>query len=147
MMDTVEEIIKRLSVLAGLKVSGVGRAADMLTVQFGPLVSWISLRGTTKLVGTWALHIQCPWRIESAGAFLTGKSDLYESGSKSSEFGTLMDEKIDALIGWTSGITVDATLPSNNPIVVQGGGGVQTNLVVYGLRYPTGSALLFFLTE
>jgi len=107
-------------VLAGLELSGVNRAVDMLTLQFGPLVSWVSPRGTTKSVGTWALHIQCPWRIESAGAFLVGKSDLYEPGSESNECLTLMDERISMLLDRASGTTVDATLPSRNPLLVQG---------------------------
>jgi hypothetical protein len=106
-------------VLVGLEVSGVNRAADMLTLQFGPIVSWVSPRGSAKLVGTWALHIQCPWRIESAGVFLAGKSDLYEPGSESNESITLMGEKISVLFERASGIAVDATLLSRNPIVVQ----------------------------
>ena len=37
MIHTREQIKQRLLVLVGLNVSGVGHAADMLTLQFGPI--------------------------------------------------------------------------------------------------------------
>jgi len=102
MIDTKTEITKRLSVLAGLEVSGVSRAADMLTLQFGPLAPRVSRRGVTKLLGAWALHIQCPWRIESAGTIYAGKSDLSEQGNESTETAKLMYDKVTALFDGAS---------------------------------------------
>jgi hypothetical protein len=31
-----------------------------------------------SFVGRYALHIQCPWRIERAGRIVTGSVDFYE---------------------------------------------------------------------
>jgi len=117
MIHTEKEITKRLSVLAGLEVSGVNRVADMLTLQFGPLVPRVSRRGITKLLGTWALHIQCPWRIECAGTIYVGKSDLCEQGSESNEIVKLADDRIKVLFDGASR-AVGATSSGGGGIVV-----------------------------
>ncbi|VXB84820.1 conserved hypothetical protein [Burkholderia sp. 8Y] len=64
MTDTKAEIIRRLSVLIGLDVSGVSHAADMLTLHFGPQKHFRSRRGTVLEGGAWALHVQCPWQLK-----------------------------------------------------------------------------------
>jgi hypothetical protein len=45
MTNTKELIDTRLSVLAGLDVSAINHAADMLTVQFGPLRETVTRKG------------------------------------------------------------------------------------------------------
>lgn len=117
MIDTKTEITRRLSVLAGLEVSGVSRAADMLTLQFGPLAPRVSRRGVTKLLGTWALHIQCPWRIESGGTIYAGKSDLCEQGNESTETAKLMYDKVAAVFDGASRAT-GVTSPSGVVVVL-----------------------------
>ncbi|POR55697.1 hypothetical protein B0G62_10191 [Paraburkholderia eburnea] len=76
MVDTREQIEQRLSVLIGLDMSGAGCAADMLTLQFGPIREMTTKRGTIKHVGAWALHIQCGWKIERANEVFVDASDF-----------------------------------------------------------------------
>ncbi|WP_321879067.1 hypothetical protein [Paraburkholderia bannensis] len=76
MVDTREQIEQRLSVLIGVGLSGAGRAADMLTLQFGPLREMTTKHGTVKRVGAWALHIQCTWKIEHANEVFAGSPDF-----------------------------------------------------------------------
>jgi hypothetical protein len=76
MTDTKELIDTRLSVLVGLDVSGVHHAADMLTLQFGPLRETVNRKGTLKRVGEWALHVQCHWKVERLGAIVATQDDL-----------------------------------------------------------------------
>ncbi len=45
----------------------------MRNLHFGPLRK---SKGT--IVGAFALHIQCPWRLEAKGKILTGFHDHYE---------------------------------------------------------------------
>jgi hypothetical protein len=75
----MEEVERRLSVLAGLDVTGVNHAADMLTLHFGPLKEVATRRGTSRRVGAWALHIQCKWTIELGGEVLATQDDLCRS--------------------------------------------------------------------
>jgi hypothetical protein len=76
-MDNMkEQIAHRLSALVGFNLSGAGRAADMLTLQFGPLRDVTTRRGTIKRVGVWSLHIQCGWKIERSGANFASSPDF-----------------------------------------------------------------------
>lgn len=92
MIDTSTEVTRRLSALIGLEVSWVGHAVDMLTMQFGPQKPFSSRRGRVLEGGSWALHVQCNWRIEEAGNIIATRSDL--SGPDEKAHGTarrLMD--------------------------------------------------------
>lgn len=75
-IDTKAEISQRLSALVGLDVSGVSHAVDMLTMQFGPQRQYTTLRGAVREGGAWALHVQCSWRLERAGAVVGTQDDL-----------------------------------------------------------------------
>lgn len=79
MISVKDEIMRRLAVLVGLDVSGIGHAADMLTLQFGPLRQVTSQRGTQKRLGSWALHVQCNWRCELAGEIFANEADFRRS--------------------------------------------------------------------
>lgn len=70
-----DEIIAQLRPLVGLKLSIARRAADMRIFHFGPIQA--AENGT---VGEYALHIQCPWRIEGPQGIVTGSCDLCEPG-------------------------------------------------------------------
>jgi hypothetical protein len=76
MIDTRKEIERRLSVLDGLKLSSVNRAADMLTLGFGSLRPVTNFRGDVKYVGQWALHIQCTWKLEDGTGVVATQADL-----------------------------------------------------------------------
>ena len=47
----------------------------MLVLHFGPIRPHPSGEGT---VGDYALHIQCPWRIDAPHGTLTGRDDLWD---------------------------------------------------------------------
>ncbi|REG59105.1 hypothetical protein B0G80_1831 [Paraburkholderia sp. BL6669N2] len=76
MLDTRKEIERRLLVLRGLDLSDVNRAANMLTLGFGPLREAKNFKGVLKHVGQWALHVQCAWRLERAGNTVATQQDL-----------------------------------------------------------------------
>jgi hypothetical protein len=78
------EIRRSLTQLIGLKLAVARRAADMRVLHFGTIRPALKSdlpsrknkpRGS---IGDFALHIQCPWRIESDNRILTGRSDLWE---------------------------------------------------------------------
>jgi hypothetical protein len=59
MMTIADEITAHLQPLVGLELSIARRAADMRVFHFG------RIRKVEKgTVGDYALHIQCPWRLE-----------------------------------------------------------------------------------
>ena len=62
-------------VLVGLRLSIVRRAADMLVLHFGTIRPHSSGEGT---VADCALHVQCPWRLDSPKGTVTGRDDLWE---------------------------------------------------------------------
>jgi hypothetical protein len=70
---TRPQVIAALSQLMGLSLTAARRAADMRAFQFGDLRPVD--RGS---VGEFALHVQCPWRIEGKEGIVTGRSDLWE---------------------------------------------------------------------
>ena len=67
--------LNNFDVLIGLRLSIIRRAADMLVLHFGPIRPHPSGEGT---VADYALHVQCPWRIDSPNGTLTGRDDLWE---------------------------------------------------------------------
>jgi hypothetical protein len=60
--------------LIGLRLSIVRRAADMLVLHFGEIQQHPSGEGT---VGDYALHVQCPWRLQGPLGTITGSGDLW----------------------------------------------------------------------
>ena len=79
MNNLAVEIERALRVLIGLRLSLAGRAADMRVFHFGETRS-IRSRLTQRdgTVGEFALHVQCPWRIEGRDGIVTGRADLWE---------------------------------------------------------------------
>jgi hypothetical protein len=61
-------------VLVGLRLSIIRRAADMLVLHFGDIRAHSSGEGT---IGAYALHVQCPWRLEGPIRTVTGRDDLW----------------------------------------------------------------------
>lgn len=67
------QIRERLHPLIGLRLSIARRAADMRVFHFG------NVRAVPNgSVGEFALHIQCPWRLDGPNGIVTGSADLYE---------------------------------------------------------------------
>ena len=73
-LQTRKQVATTLSQIIGLPLTAARRAADMRTFQFGTLRA--VERGS---VGDFALHVQCPWRIEGPDGIVTGRLDLWES--------------------------------------------------------------------
>lgn len=70
-----DRIVLHLRSLLGLRLTMVGRAADMGTFSF---------RGRRTQRGKaeeYTLHVQCPWRIEGPRGIVTGRGDLWEPSS------------------------------------------------------------------
>src|SRR5215470_17765318 len=63
------------AVLIGLRLAIVRRAADMLVLHFGDVRAHPSGEGT---IGAYALHVQCPWRLDGPSGTVTGRDDLWE---------------------------------------------------------------------
>jgi hypothetical protein len=81
MTDVAEAVHEHLSPLLGLKLSASSRAADMRMFDFGELKSI-----DRRVVGEFALHVQCPWRIESIERIITGRHDLFEPADETEDF-------------------------------------------------------------
>ena len=65
--------LNAFDVLIGLRLSIVRRAADMLVLHFGTIRPHPSGKGTAA---DYALHVQCPWRMDSPKGTVTGRDDL-----------------------------------------------------------------------
>lgn len=61
------EIEQRLGVIKGLSIWAAGCAANMLWLQIGERLIVPAWRGGSKEVGTYALHIDCPWSWSRSG--------------------------------------------------------------------------------
>jgi len=114
MIDTRKEIEQRLSVLCGLLLSDVNRAADMLTLSFGALRPVTNFKGAIKHVGKWALHIQCPWSFEEAGRIVATNADLL--GSEEKAYATVDRLREQAVM--LGAISVNAVAATNNGGIV-----------------------------
>ncbi len=78
---TRQQVIAALSQIIGLPLTAARRAADVRTFQFGTLRPID--RGS---VGDFALHVQCPWRIEGPPGIVTGRLDLWEQVENNAPF-------------------------------------------------------------
>ena len=74
---TQERVQLELRRLVGLGLAATSRAADMRGFHFGELRPF-----RDRNVGEFALHVQCPWRIDGPDGVLTGRSDLWEPAEK-----------------------------------------------------------------
>ncbi|MBC8727946.1 hypothetical protein [Paraburkholderia sp. UCT2] len=86
MINDQREIERRLQVLRGLEWSDVSRAADMLTLGFGPKHEAKNFYGVPKQVSAWALHIQCAWTLSEAGNVIATEQSLWGPDEKANEF-------------------------------------------------------------
>jgi hypothetical protein len=67
-----------LGQLHKLPLLSIGAASTLLWIHFGQETTVTSSSGGTKTVGSWAIHIQCPWRIVNQHGIFTGSGDLWE---------------------------------------------------------------------
>jgi hypothetical protein len=83
-----KQIENALAPLKGMRLRFLGRATNMLWIEFGNLCEVRAFKGGLKTVGQWAIHIQCPWRITKARRIVVAYHDYY------------YDPKGDALNDW-----------------------------------------------
>ena len=81
MNQVAQQVQKHLDLLKGLRLSESYRAADMRIFHFG-----VMRPVNSGVVGEYALHVQCPWRIESAEAIITGRHDLFQPAEETEDF-------------------------------------------------------------
>lgn len=112
MGNLADTIIRHLEPLIGLRLAVARRAADMRVLHFGQMCD---VDGGT--VGDYAMHIQCPWRLEGPTGIVTGRSDLWEpiqpmgDGSRATwtyESGNLQDLRMQAFLGGRDATTGSA---------------------------------------
>ncbi|MBN1588017.1 MAG: hypothetical protein JW888_00715 [Pirellulales bacterium] len=124
MADTAQATFEQLRVLIGLKLSGTGRACDMRMFDFGELRPY-----EKGECGQYALHVQCPWRIETADRILTGRHDLFHPAEETDEFDadawdwteneTLQDRKVRQFIETACPTVEDVATDAHGGAVMQ----------------------------
>ena len=72
-----DEIERALMVLVGLPLWTAGRAADLQWFHFGRRHTVPTRRGGTKVVGDFALHVLCAWRITGPSGIVVASRDRY----------------------------------------------------------------------
>jgi len=68
-----DQILTAVGPLVGLPLSIARRAASMRVLHFGRVTE-----GEDGSWGAFALHLQCPWRLEGPAGMVTGQDDLWE---------------------------------------------------------------------
>jgi hypothetical protein len=113
-MDNIANTIEaRMNVLFGQPISSFNMVAGMLCLHFGELHEHVLPGKPSGQIGSWMLHVQCPWRFELQGAIYVGCDDLW--GVNSSESapaeegdgktkGTLSVARINGLFGNRTGL-------------------------------------------
>jgi len=81
MKDVAEATYCHLKALVGLPLSASYRAADMRMFDFGRMHKM----GAGE-VGEYALHVQCPWRLETKSRVITGRHDLFKPAEETENF-------------------------------------------------------------
>lgn len=71
-----KHIEETLQCLIGQSFWGSGRAANLLTFQFGHRQVRTDHHGNSQQIGTYALHVQCAWRLTKAQHILAASGDL-----------------------------------------------------------------------
>lgn len=73
----ISRIRAALSPLESLPLWSITRAADMLSIQFGERHPAPTERNPERVVGAYALHVSCAWRLSGTTGVITGVDDLY----------------------------------------------------------------------
>ena len=81
-----QQIEETLRCLIGHPFWGAGRAANLLSFQFGPRYLKTDYYGRLHEVGTYALHVQCAWHLAEAQCLLVASGDRsYEPSVENEE--------------------------------------------------------------
>jgi len=72
------ELVNRvLEPLLGEPFMALGRAADMMWMGFGDVISAPTRRAPDRTAPRHAIHVSCPLRLDSSAAVLVASSDIY----------------------------------------------------------------------
>lgn len=149
MTDLGPLIERRLQPLIGLPLSIVRRAADMRIFHFGA----ISFE-QEKSFGQFALHLQCPWRIDQPDGIVTGHADLWCPIDAGADIdwdawdydadGNLQDFRLAALFRAADSPSGVVGQPADYIVHALGADGLGGLIVRFGERYtlrvfPSGS--------
>ena len=70
-------IFNQLNFLQGLKIQNIGRTLDMVNIGFGEPVVRKKKNGEEIIIGKFALHVQCPFRIIRDNNIVLGYTDIF----------------------------------------------------------------------
>ncbi len=124
--------------LIGKKIYRVGRAAAMCWIHIGKPIKMMT-RGEMRVVGEYALHIDCPWRLltKDSSEIVLGSADIFcpsSSNEQDQNFvwdvqgNNLFDEKAERIFSKLSEIIIqsaemspinDLTLTLSNGLLLQ----------------------------
>lgn len=83
MRAQIEGVLKKLQDLPMLES---GRNVDLQSFQFGPIRKVSDRHGEIRMVGTYALHVQCAWRITCGNEIVVASRDrFYPAGDSYQE--------------------------------------------------------------
>ena len=109
--------------LIGKNVYRIGRAAAMCWIHFGRPMK-IELRGQKRILGEFALDLDCPWRIRNrSGGVELGSADMFTPASRHDldedfdwdiQGNNLFDEKAKLLFSESTQIIVTSVKLSGN---------------------------------
>ena len=74
MRSQIEGVLKTLR---GLPMWESGRTVDLQSFQFGPIRKVSDRHGEIRMVGTYALHVQCAWRITHGDEIVVASRDRF----------------------------------------------------------------------
>lgn len=104
-MHNKEDIQTVLNQLIEEPIGEFGRAADLLWVGFGnmeiiPNKYSINKVEPGKLVGDWALHVQCAWRVTHKGEIILSWRDFHykPDGESNYDWGIGGESRFDVLV-------------------------------------------------
>ncbi|HKW49084.1 MAG TPA: hypothetical protein VJN70_16650 [Gemmatimonadaceae bacterium] len=78
---SLKEIVERvLAPLIGLRLWGLSRESDLLSLQFGE-----PRQVGGRSVGAYTLHVACAWRVANSTTILAGSGDLFTPSDPDAE--------------------------------------------------------------
>ena len=81
----IARIRAALAPLEQQPVWSITRAADILSMQFGERRPAPTARDPDRIVGSYALHVSCGWRLSGTTGVITGADDVYVPADDSEE--------------------------------------------------------------
>jgi hypothetical protein len=67
-----------LNNLQNLPLLDIGAAGTLLWIHFGQEITITDHRARIRTVGSWAVHIQCPWRISGRHGIVVASGDFWD---------------------------------------------------------------------